>query len=215
MAEFEMNAFIEMLKLGIYNKMPLEKESDFNRKHKNRSGRMRDLALSQNSVIPLGTDKVYFEIGNDKAESETPQYHILEQAEVIAKAGRGTKKTKGTQNDISNLGQRNYAIWTVKTNKKGKTSMFQEYNKNVRGKRSKIGKSQREIIGNDGKTTIINKESKYYVNEHYQYIEKILDGGLLDQLATEFGLIRKRTSIVDTPDSNMLNFGELMLPMIK
>ena len=48
--------------------------------------------------------------------------------------------------------------------------MFQEYNKNVRGSRSKVRFSVKERLPNsEGKEMKINRESKYYVNEHYHY----------------------------------------------
>ena len=210
MADFDMNSFINALKSGLYEKMPLENETNFFRKHRNRSGRMRDIALLNNPIIPIGSDIVYFELGNANAEEETPQYHILQQAQVITKRGRATKITKGSQASIADLGSRDYGQWSIKTNKKGQTSMFQEYNKNVRGSRSKVGSAQRTITNSEGKEMKINRESKYYVNEHYHYIENILDGFLLDQLANEFNLTRKRTSIEDSIEANMVDFGALL-----
>ena len=210
MADFDMNSFINALKSGLYENMPLENETNFVAKHRNRSGRMRDIALLNNPIIPIGTNSIYFELGNGKAEEETPQYHILQQAEVITKRGRATSKAKGSQSSIADLGSRDYAQWSIKTNKKGKTSMFQEYNKNVRGSRSKVGSSQRKITNSEGKEMLINRESKYYVNEHYHYLEKILDGFLLDQLASEFNLTRKRTSIEDSVEANMVDFGAIL-----
>ena len=94
MADFDMNSFINALKSGLYEKMPLENETNFFRKHRNRSGRMRDIALLNNPIIPIGSDIVYFELGNANAEEETPQYHILQDAQVITK--RATTMTKNT-----------------------------------------------------------------------------------------------------------------------
>jgi hypothetical protein len=202
MADFNMESFINSLKNGLYDLMPRE------------SGRMRDIALLDNPTIPIGTNSIYFELGNGKAEEETPHYHILQDAQVITKKGRATKITKGSQSSIADLGSRDYGVWTAKTNKKGKLTMFQEYNKNVRGSRSKVGSAQRTITNSEGKEMKINRESKYYVNEHYHYIENILEKGLLDQLASEFNLTRsKRTSIEDTFEANMVDFGAL-LPMV-
>lgn len=202
MADFNMESFINFLKNGLYDLMPRE------------SGRMRDIALLDNPTIPIGTNSIYFELGNGKAEEETPHYHILQDAQVITKKGRATKITKGSQSSIADLGSRDYGVWTAKTNKKGKLTMFQEYNKNVRGSRSKVGSAQRTITNSEGKEMKINRESKYYVNEHYHYIENILEKGLLDQLASEFNLTRsKRTSIEDTFEANMVDFGAL-LPMV-
>ena len=213
MADFNMESFINFLKNGVYDLMPRESDTDFFTKHRNRSGRMRDIALLDNPTIPIGTNSIYFEIGSGKAEEETPQYHILQDAQVITKRGRATKITKGSQSSIADLGSRDYGVWTAKTNKKGKLTMFQEYNKNVRGSRSKVGSAQRTITNSEGKEMKINRESKYYVNEHYHYIENILEKGLLDQLASEFNLTRKRTSVEDTFEANMVDFGAL-LPMV-
>ena len=213
MADFDINSFINALKNGLFDNMPLEDEEKFNAKHKKRHSRMREIALEQNTIIPIGSDKIYFELGNPQAEKDYPFYHILEQAEVISKRWRGTKGTLGSQASIADLGSRDYGQWTMKTNKNGKTTMFQEYSKNVRGKRSKVGGATRTITDSRGREMKINRESKYYVNKHYHYIENILETFLLDQLANEFNLKRKRTSINDSAEANMIDFNA-MLPMV-
>ena len=57
-----------------------------------------------------------FEIGNDYAEENYPYYHILEDAEVIRKRGRGTSKSKGSQAQIEKLSQRDYGPVTKACN---------------------------------------------------------------------------------------------------
>lgn len=192
---FDIRDFTETLKNALYDKMPNETESSFLAKHKKRSGRFRDIAFGNNPILPIMGNGYYFELGNTQAEVETPQYHILEDAEVIRKRGRGTATSRGSQANIDPR-ERDYGQWTItKSKKTGETNIFQEYRKNVRGQRSKLSKAQRITVGTDGAKVVINKDSPYYENIHYHYIEKSLEGGILNELYSKFNLKKGRTKI--------------------
>ena len=108
-------------------------------------------------------------------------------ANTIKKRNKGTITSKGSQAKVDNLGARDYGQWTVSTNRinkktgevysKPKYSVYQEYRKNVRGKRKP---KEKQKIVYDKKTenfTSINSSSSY-VNRHYHYLEKGFDKGL-------------------------------------
>lgn len=201
MKEFSAQAFATDFKNALYNALPNENELSFSMKHRKRGVKMRDLALGGNPIMPI-LDKGYaFELGNTQAEVKTPQYHILEDAEVIRKKGKGTKQSRGSQSSLAPQ-NRNYGQWTLTrkvSNGKVSLNAFQEYRKNVRGERSRISKATRRasVFNYNGKRQEIwiNTNSPYYENVHYHYIEKALDGGMLDKLANEYGLKRGRTRI--------------------
>ena len=115
MAEFNPLSFATSLKERLSSSLP--HEQDFKKKHKNRIGSMRELALDRNQIIPLLNKGYYFELGNELAESQTPQYHILEDSEVIHVRGKGTKTSKGSQANVKDLGKRDYGQWTISKSK--------------------------------------------------------------------------------------------------
>lgn len=126
---------------------------------------------------------VTFDIGNEQMERVHPYYHILEDSPYIRKQFKGTTKTKGSQARIENLGQRDYGLVTWN----GKT-FTKEYQRNIRGKRNRIGKVSHWATDYNGDMYFINRDSNSYLNVHYRYIERILDSGILDILASEQGL---------------------------
>lgn len=160
------------------------------------TGEMRAIAFMQNQVIPMGTDKVYFEVGNEQAEQKAPHYHILEDAQVIYKRGQGTTKSKGSQAFVEDKGKRDYGnvSFTYDKYTRKMKSVYSEYRKNVRGKRSRVESSTRKVITSNGQTMVINKEAKFYQNIHYHYIEKSLEL-ITHTLAQEFNAKLMRTSI--------------------
>lgn len=193
--EYDLGTFTRYLKSLLYEKMPFDKDNLH--PHANRNFHMRDLALGQNNVIPVGLNSMYFEIGNDIAEEKAPYYHILEDAQVIRKAGFGTQKSKGSQAFIQDKGKRDYgqATFTITTNSKGRRiNPYYEYRRNVRGKRSLVEKSTHRIIDENGVVTKINRESKYYFNIHYNYIERGLET-ITNLLAHQFDMKLQRTKI--------------------
>lgn len=193
--EYDLGTFTRYLKSLLYEKMPFDKDNLH--PHANRNFHMRDLALGQNNVIPVGLNSMYFEIGNDIAEAKAPYYHILEDAQVIRKAGYGTQKSKGSQAFIQDKGKRDYgqATFTITNNSKGqRINPYYEYRRNVRGKRSLVGNSTRKVIDENGVVTKINRESKYYFNIHYNYIERGLET-ITNLLAHQFDMKLQRTKI--------------------
>lgn len=202
MAEFEINAFTDRL-IGLFIESPIfpiydvslpsnskQKDSD---KHPNRE----PLTLKEtiNSSIKNSRlteqDMITFDIGNEQMEKNHPYYHILEDAPYIRKAGKGTTKTKGSQSKVEDVGKRDYGIveWNGKTFKK-------EYSRNIRGSRSRLNKVTHYITDNKGNIKMVNREANTYLNVHYKYIERILDSGILNELAAEYNM--KLTRKIDT-----------------
>ena len=94
------------------------------------------------------------------------------------------KKQKVVKQKVENIGKRDYGRVSLK----GKT-YSQEYKKNIRGARNEamyFG-STRYITDMDGNVFKVNRESEYYFNVHYKYIDKILDE-TLPLVAEELGL---------------------------
>lgn len=158
-------------------------------KHKKRP-EPRDLRSqiysSMNTSMGLTIDaagSVSFNLGSEYMELYFPYYHILQQALVIRKKGKGTKKTKGSQMYEKDKGKRDYeqAYWNGKTFSK-------EYSRNVRGSRLNLNNTSMHIDGQ-----FLNMDQNQYLNMHYKYIDNILDNDVVDQLAIYFGLRKART----------------------
>lgn len=209
--EYDLGTFTRTLKELLYNEMPFDRDNEH--PHANRNFHMRDLALGQNNVIPVGLNSMYFEIGNDIAEEKAPYYHILEDAQVIRKAGFGTKKSKGSQAFVQDKSKRDYgqATFTITNNSKGRRiNPYYEYRRNVRGKRSLVEKSTHRVYDENGKLTKVNRDSKYYFNIHYNYIERNLEW-LTKLLADEFGMQLKRVKTDFTEEYAEQNDKKYML----
>lgn len=191
MAEFNLESFTNAIRQNLYDNFP--KESDFlkDRKHKDRPLHIRDIAFGYLPNIYSNENTIYFDIGDEYSEEYYPYYHILEDADVIRKRGKGTKTSKGSQDQITQLGKRDYGRISFN----GKT-YSREYRKNVRGERSKISKSTYNIVGSDGRVWKVNKDANYYKNIHYHYIERILDSAL-PWIAQSFNLKMRRTELTD------------------
>lgn len=187
--EYNITDFTNELRSLMYDKFPLESEELKMAKHKKTPLHIRDVAFMQNEIT-VSEDQNIFEIGNVESEEKYPYYHILEDAPVIRKRGKGTNKTKGSQAQIEKAGKRDYGrvSWNGKTFSK-------EYTRNVRGSRNRIESVSHWTTVN-GVQTFVNREANSYSNIHYHYIEKMLNGGILDTLADMFGLKRART--IDT-----------------
>lgn len=188
--EFTISAFTNRLRELMWERFPYEPDDIKYFKHAKRPDHIRDVAFKKNPTITIDENTLSFDIGNVFSEEKYPYYHILEDAPTIRKRGRSTAKTRGSQAYVENLGQRNYnnVSWNGKT-------LSKEYSRNVRGKRLNLS---RVSHWQDGK--FVNREANSYLNVHYHYIEKMLDEGILDQLASEFGLVRKRsenTGLID------------------
>ena len=204
MAEFEIGAFTQRL-YNLFLESPIFPVSvdpyispkgykqSLSSKHKSRLPDIHLKAITRKCIeqsISYGDNIVSYNIGNEQMEANYPHYHILEDAPYIRKAGMGTEKTRGSQAKVE-VGKRDYnqVIWNGKT-------FTREYAKNVRGSRKRTDSVSHWITNSNGEREYINRDSNTYANEHYHYIENILDSGILEKLAAEFGakLMRKQTT---------------------
>ena len=191
--EFSLGGFVETLRQVIYDNFPTDKNYDregLSKKHPGRSGHAKDIVFM--NLNPIHTlDTITFDIGSNVGEELYPHYHILEDAEIIHKAGSGTKTSKGSQDKISDKRARDYGI--VKWN--GKT-YTQEYKKNVRGARSRRGSASANgyLVDSDGVVykVRLNPQANFYENIHYRYIERAIDLAI-PILCSTYGLKSRRT----------------------
>lgn len=187
--EFSLENFVKDIRQNLYDNFPYESDEIKQLKHKKRPLHIRDIAFGSLPSVTNG-NTIYFDIGSDYAEEFYPYYHILEDAEVIRKRGKGTKLSKGSQANVEVAGgKRDYGRISFN----GKT-YSREYRKNVRGERSRVLKSTYKIVGSDGKVYKVNKDANYYKNVHYHYIERILDN-VLPWIASANGLRMGRTQL--------------------
>ena len=180
-------------------------------KHKGREPlKLKDAVVSSmaNSTI-FAENEISFNIGNEQMEKTHPYYHILENAPVIRKRGKGTDKSRGSQAKIEDVGQRDYE----RVSFNGKT-FTKEYAKNVRGKRNRTNNVTHFITDSKGNRKMINREAGAYQNVHYMYIEKILDSGILNTIAEEQGLKVMRKSNTGLAEEYFAQQGELDLASI-
>lgn len=135
-------ALAEALKLALETKAP------------KKTGKLIQTAIKKNRIYTnTMTRTSRFKIGNRIAEEKAPHYHILEDAKRIHYPYKGTKQSKGKQDLVKNLRDRDYS---------GDT-----YRREPRFKRYIKGKT---IIYHDPK----QYEEDTYENIHYHYIEKII-----------------------------------------
>lgn len=187
--EFTLQAFTNRLRELMYTRFPYEPDYIKQRKHKKTPLHIVDVAFWKNPVITIDENTLTFDIGNEESEKTYPYYHILEDAPVIRKRGKGTTKTRGSQAKVEDKGKRDYnrITWNGKT-------LSKEYSRNVRGKRLDLTKISHYVVDGNGEVKFINREANSYLNTHYHYIEKMMnEQGILDILASDFGLTRKRT----------------------
>ncbi len=216
MEEFDIKLFGEVLRDGIVVSIPVEPQFVAQQKHGNLKENPRNpLQLSEqvrnefNKPLEMQNHVTYyFDLGSEKLEVIYPYYHILEDSEVIHKRGKGTKTSKGSQANISDRAKRDYGRAERKIifkEGKGKVSYYQEYRKNVRGKRSALKKETFKIVNDDGvieyvEKVVGTKTSTTYINKHYHYIENNLESWLIPSLMNSFGLKRQRNKQTDLLD---------------
>ena len=173
---------------GYYTNRNGYTQSDESKHKKRPTPRMLRSQIANSMIESLiqGETQQTFEIGNADMETNFPYYHILQQAQVIRKRGRGTTKSKGSEDMYKVKADRDYerVIWNGKT-------FTKEYSRNVRGTRNRIGKVSHWKDG-----TYLNESSNSYANIHYKYIDNILDS-IVQPLADQFGmkLLRKQESL--------------------
>jgi hypothetical protein len=131
----------------------------------------RNVALRNNFITVVSPDVQVFELGNETAERTAPQYHILEDAKVIANPGRSTKKSRGSQGLIANKAKRDYSVEIPVANK---TTTTQEYRPSFKEGRRSYSSSQ-NLLENKWLYDQPKGGSKYRYNRHYAYIERILE----------------------------------------
>ena len=187
---FSVSAFSQRLYDYILesNQFPLMRDDELDRaKHPKRQPLHLKEAITQNVARESAQNLEIFDFGSSSLEMTHPYYHILEDAPVIRKRGKGTKKTKGSQAQVE-VAKRDYGkvTWNGKT-------FTKEYSRNVRGSRKRITSVSHWTEDYMGRDVFVNREANAYQNIHYKYFENILNGGVVDRLAQEFGLKRKRT----------------------
>ena len=204
--EYSLDNFAELIRQALYDNFPYDPNS--------KSENIRDVAFYSNPVtkVDFGVEPyIMFDIGNETAERIAPYYHILQDAQVISKShmktisksgkityeNKSTKKSRGSQAFIQDLGKRDYG----RVSFNGKT-YSQEYKKNVRGTRSKVDKATK-FIEQGGRRIMVNRDSKYYVNTHYKYIDRILNEQL-PLIAEQLG-IKMRVRVISEGLESELN----------
>lgn len=205
MAEFEITSFTQSLRDMMYNLFPNLKDRGRNPngsfKHGMYNEEIRDVAFKNNPTINVTENQLTFDIGNEYAEEHYPYYHILEDAPYIHKRDRATTKSRGSQAKVEKLGDRNYSFptWNGKT-------FTQEYRRNVRGKRNRIGKVSHWATDYKGDKIFINRDSNEYLNEHYQYIEKMLNI-IVPNIAAEYNLKAARVEKTGLEEELAMEWG--------
>lgn len=186
MIEYNIYNFTQRLRQLMYDRFPNLKDRGKNAsgsfKHGMYNEEIRDVAFMRNPTMTVTENQLTFDIGNAYAEQYYPYYHILQDSPYIRKRNQSTAKTRGSQAKVEKLSARDYNIiqWNGK-------SFTREYARNVRGKRNRIGNVSHWATDSQGNEIFINRESETYLNEHYQYIEKMLDMCVTD-LAIEFNM---------------------------
>ena len=134
------------------------------------------ISNSISSSFVMGENFATFDIGNEQMEKNFPYYHILQEAPTIRKAYKSTVKTRGSE-----YGKSAKEIDYERVHWNGKT-FTKEYQKNVRGSRVNLSKTQMHLDGQ-----FINEGSIQYLNMHYKYLDRIADE-VANTLASEFNL---------------------------
>ena len=142
----------------------------------------RNVALKNNYITVVSPDVQVFELGNETAERTAPQYHILEDAKVIANPGRSTKKSRGSQAKIADKAKRDYSVETPVANK---TTTTQEYRPSFKEGRRSYQTTQMLLTNKNYEAR--NESKPYRYNKHYAYIERILEKEV-PSIASDLGI---------------------------
>lgn len=176
------------------------------KKHQNREPLHLQEAIDRSisdSMVRIDENIVTFDIGNEKMETMHPYYHILENTPYIRIKGQGTDKTRGSQAKVENIGARDYEIvsWNGKTFSK-------EYSRNVRGMRNRDDSVTRRYG-----EVLVKRQSNSYKNDHYQYIEKILES-ITPILAQTFNMKLARVQDSGLAEEYFSQFNEPQLSIL-
>ena len=182
--EYNIRDFVNNMRERMYNLFPYESDFVNYLKHiqdnKNpKPKHIRDVAFMQNPVQFITDDLIIFEIGNEESERDYPYYHILEEAPVIRIKGYGTKKTKGSQENIKNKSNRDYNV--VKNARNWVVGLREQDKKVINPDTGLVFNRHRE-----------NTQSNSYKNYWYQYIETILSS-VTSSLAIDYNMKLGRT----------------------
>jgi hypothetical protein len=131
----------------------------------------KNVALKNNYITVVSPDVQVFELGNERAERTAPQYHILEDAKVIANPGRGTKKSRGSQAKVADKAKRDYSVDNPVSSS---SKVSQEYRPSFKEGRRTYSNSQ-NLLEQKWLYDQPKGGSKYRYNRHYAYIERILE----------------------------------------
>jgi hypothetical protein len=142
----------------------------------------KNVALRNNYITVVSPDVQVFELGNETAERTAPQYHILEDAKVIANPGRSTKKSRGSQGLIANKGKRDYSVENPVSSS---TKVSQEYRPSFKEGRRNYSLSQGLLVNKNYEAR--NEAKPYRYNKHYAYIERILEKEV-PSIASDLGI---------------------------
>jgi len=142
----------------------------------------KNVALKNNFITVVSPDIQLFEIGNEVAERTAPQYHILEDAKVIANPYRGTKKSKGSQAKIADKAKRDYSVENPVSSS---TKVSQEYRPSFKEGRRNYSLSQGLLVNKNYEAR--NEAKPYRYNKHYAYIERILEKEV-PSIASDLGI---------------------------
>ena len=202
MAGMAMN-IAKLLKEG-FETSPIFPYDDGSRHKRNpKKPHARVIALEKNQIQQLSTESVYFEIGNEEAEAKAPQYHILENAKIIRRPNRGTKKSRGSQANVADKSKRDYNSYLTRQHTQSKSSKFgsletiQEYRQNQTRNFWGDAEKAREY---SERVLYHNKYNRYYYeNKHWKYMERILKV-LVPQVAKAIGATKVETTQGITPN---------------
>jgi hypothetical protein len=142
----------------------------------------KNVALKNNFITVVSPDIQLFEIGNEVAERTAPQYHILEDAKVIANPYRSTKKSRGSQGLIANKAKRDYSVENPVSSS---TKVSQEYRPSFKEGRRNYSLSQGLLVNKNYEAR--NEAKPYRYNKHYAYIERILEKEV-PSIASDLGI---------------------------
>ncbi len=164
---------------------------------------MKNVALKNNPIIVLSPEIQVFELGNEYAEENAPQYHILEDAKIIKSPG--TTQSRGTQRKITNVRKRDYGkITYLKTGNAVKVG--QEYRTAFKGRSNIWGVNTTLALK---RFNARNEKRNYRYNIHFGYIERILEE-ITPLIAQQFNarLVVRDEGFEDVDDNVIIEDGE-------
>jgi hypothetical protein len=167
---------------------------------------MKNVALKNNPIIVLSPEIQVFELGNEYAEENAPQYHILEDSKVIKNSNFGTEQSLGSQRKVSDVRKRDY----------GKVTYLKGGNIVKIGQEYRTAFKSRSNIWGVNTTLALkrfnarNEKRNYRYNIHFGYIERILEE-ITPLIAQQFNarlVVRDSGSLGDLDGLEIVENGE-------